>query len=248
MFEAALIVMALCAGGIAVLKNNNWKRLYWAVPKMTVNKLAEKMEGFQREDYIVDDEDNNYYLYKIDPVNRLIWMKKNMRDAHILEFKFSEYIIRGMVNQSYEDRQKRMETMIKQKAIERRMENVPDLEINVSQSRLLLSIGTNSMSNEELNAYQDMLSEAQMKEMNENLKKEKEVSGTDLIEKAYETLGFERGDILDTKQIRRRYHKLASKYHPDKAQNEQQKSEMSDKFTQIQQAYETLTKNYTYEG
>ena len=56
----------------------------------------------------------------------------------------------------------------------------------------------------------------------------------------YEVLGVER-DASDS-QIKRAYHKLALRYHPDK--NPEQVEETSRKFREVVEAYEALCKHF----
>lgn len=55
----------------------------------------------------------------------------------------------------------------------------------------------------------------------------------------YDRLGISFND--DREQIDRAYRKLASQYHPDRANNETEQLEYADRFRKITQAYETLT-------
>tara|TARA_B100000035_G_scaffold311203_1_gene320349 strand:+ start:209 stop:1093 length:885 start_codon:yes stop_codon:yes gene_type:complete len=70
------------------------------------------------------------------------------------------------------------------------------------------------------------------------------------INDAYDILGLSSQNSYDKKVIKRKYHSLCLKYHPDKNNNNKESKE---KFQQINEAYQLLTKNsinncYSYDN
>lgn len=136
-------------------------------------------------------------------------------------------------------------------ALKKRFKLIPENQIRKS----ILNLSKTHQANEilhlikmQMKSYEKFSTEyIEQKRFEENKRKEKQqksssrktkrISGLD---KAYEILGANRSDTLSS--IKKKYHKLAMKYHPDKLGNmsDNELKEANDKFAEIKNAFDEV--------
>lgn len=220
---------------------NPYKLISKFVPAKSVHDLCDKSQAWQLQDLLRDEHGNEYYLINVDRDAYTLYLSEREHKNRRHELSFKEYLAMGMVNVDFNERQERLRRQLKEKSIQKKLEMLAPLPKQVSMTRNLLAMGTNDMSEEELYAYSSQLQEAQNSEESEE--REDLDSGINQLQWAYEKLGFERDSVASSKEIKRSFYELSKKYHPDAAPVDR-KDEYMTIFTEINQAYEVLTKNY----
>lgn len=236
-----LLVLGGCLWGIQYLNNeNSYKLVEKVILPQHLKRLREECVGWQLNDYVNDEEGNKYILINCDVETETIYLapreNKNTRKA----FSYKEYIARGMNNTDFSERQERLKLQLEQKAINERLKIIPPLPEQVSMSRNLLAMGTRDLTVEQMEAYNIVYEKAVQEEAGREYERKDLSDGLNRIQDAYETLGFDRDAVASTNQIKKAFHKLCTKYHPD-ACDDDKRDEYTKKFTQINEAYNILS-------